>query len=409
MSPSISGGPESSGPGSGKPADPRAGRVAEMHRQTRPGLALAGGFALAAVIAAFVPHNTGPWLPLHLFLAGSLLMAICTVTVMLAVTWSSAPAPPSSVVRVQRALLITGVVGLTIARELGSGPWPVVISATLLAASLVILAAILVRVRQSAVVDRFHPAIDGYLAALFMALVGSSLGVGAATGKGDITTISAHLTINLLGLVGVVIAATLPYMTSTQLRCKMAPRATPVTLRAILALLVVATTTAALGLVVHHPITAAVGLVLYAAGIVATVAVCPRPKVRNIRWAGPRVGQLGLGVLWWLGTCIALAVHAASATSSSSGLIVALVVGGYAQILAGSLAYLVPVVRGGGHIRLADGFRITRSWLGLIAANAAAIGAITGSSVVTLAGIGVFLCDSAVRTVLLTRPTPEPP
>ena len=45
----------------------------------------------------------------------------------------------------------------------------------------------------------------------------------------------------------------------------------------------------------------------------------------------------------------------------------ALVLGGYVQILVASLAYLAPVLRGGGHVRLSAGFATTRSWLALTA------------------------------------------
>jgi hypothetical protein len=50
----------------------------------------------------------------------------------------------------------------------------------------------------------------------------------------------------------------------------------------------------------------------------------------------------------------------------------ALAVGGLAQILVASLAYLGPVLRGGGHERLTQGFALTRSWPGLALANVAA-------------------------------------
>lgn len=51
-------------------------------------------------------------------------------------------------------------------------------------------------------------------------------------------------------------------------------------------------------------------------------------------------------------------------------------IGGYAQILVASLAYLGPVLRGGGHRRLTEGFAITGSWPSLAAGNIAAVGAL---------------------------------
>ena len=52
-----------------------ATRVAVVQRQARPTLMLAAVFAVAAIVTAAVPHRTGQWLPLHLFLVGALLMA----------------------------------------------------------------------------------------------------------------------------------------------------------------------------------------------------------------------------------------------------------------------------------------------------------------------------------------------
>jgi nitrite reductase (NO-forming) len=375
-----------------------------VHRQTRPGLVVAGLFAVAAGVAVLIPHQTGPWLPLHLFLLGSMVHAISAVTVMLAVTWSAAPPPPRTVMQVQRGLLTAGVVGLVASREMGATAAAVAIAASAIAASLVILGGVLVAVRRAAVVDRFHPAIDGYLAALALAVLGSGLGAAAGTGHGSSGVVTTHLTVNLFGLVGMVIAATLPYMTATQVRSKMAPRATPAVLRCVLAVLVAATVLAAAGLATERPLVAGLGLLTYAAGIVATVAVCPLPRGRNLRWAGPRVGSLAFGVLWWIGTAMAFAISAAHGDQPSTGVVIALVVGGYAQILVGSLAYLAPVLRGGGHARLADGFRLTRSWPALVAANVAALGAVVGSSIVLVAGLLTVLGDSAVRAVLLARP-----
>ena len=77
---------------------------------------------------------------------------------------------------------------------------------------------------------------------------------------------------------------------------------------------------------------------------------------------------------------------------------VVVVVGGYAQILWGSLSYLMPMLRGGGPARLSEGFATTRSWLGLVAANAAALAAAIGIPVVVLAGaVGVWALDAATR------------
>jgi hypothetical protein len=82
-----------------------------------------------------------------------------------------------------------------------------------------------------------------------------------------------------------------------------------------------------------------------------------------------------------------------------------LVVGGYAQILASAVAYLGPVLRGGGHERLAAGFRITRSWFALVAANVAAVALVLGAPALAGLAIGAWVIDLATRLVWLAVAT----
>jgi hypothetical protein len=77
-------------------------------------------------------------------------------------------------------------------------------------------------------------------------------------------------------------------------------------------------------------------------------------------------------------------------------------IGGFAQILIASLAYLGPVLRGGGHQRLTAGFALTRSWVSLGAANAAAFAALAGHRPTLAVALAVWLVDLSVRGALLT-------
>ncbi len=212
------------------PPHPRVGnRVIEVQRHTRWALVLAGVFAVAAPVAAVVPHDTGHWLPLHLFLVGSLLCAISGATQMLGVTWSTAPAPTDAVAAGQLALMAAGAVGVALGRELDSYAL-VGIGAGASGLGLVMLAVILLWVRRWSATDRFRPAIDGYVVAAGWGVVGIALGALIAHG-GDTYVprlIEAHLAVNLFGLVGLVILATLPFFAATQLRMKMSPFATGV-------------------------------------------------------------------------------------------------------------------------------------------------------------------------------------
>lgn len=396
----------------GRGADQQARRVAIVHHQTRPTLALAAAFTFAAGVAAVVPHHTGPWLPLHLFLVGGLLTAISGATQFLAVTWSAAPPPPRALVGTQRAVLVVGVLGLGVGRELGASPVFLVAAGFAVIASLLLLQVSLVRIRTTGKLHRFRPAIDGYLVAVSFGLVGCFAGIVMAThvvaDREDLLR-SAHLIINVFGLVGLVVAATLPYMVATQVRSKMSARATPRALRSATGLLTAATVLACTGVLCAWPLVASLGFGAYAVGIAATVSLCPRIQRRQLRWAGPRIGLVAMGVIWWAGTTAGLAVTAGQGQGPSDRLLLALNIGGYAQILAGSLAYLAPVLRGGGHVRLTAGFALTRSPLALAAANAAALGALTGTAVVMITGIAIWLADTAVRAgLLITVSTANP-
>src|SRR5690242_17473126 len=101
------------------PALPRAApqRVRDAHRQARRGVSASLGFVAAALIGVVVPHETGAWLPLHLFLAGAVVLAISTVSLLLTTTWAAAPAPADRAVIAQRLLVGVGAAGVALGRE----------------------------------------------------------------------------------------------------------------------------------------------------------------------------------------------------------------------------------------------------------------------------------------------------
>lgn len=390
-------------------ATPRgsAGRVAVVQRQARVTLGLAGGFAVAAAVALVVPHRTGDWLSLHLFLAGALLLAISAATQLFAVTWAAGAPPSDRVAAVQRWLLAAGVALLATAHEL---QWPSGLIATggaLVIAALVVLGVSLERTVSGGVQRRFDVALRSYLAALAAGLGGCALGIAMATGLDApmyARVRAAHLTLNLLGLVGLVIAGTLPSFSATQARVKMSPRASGRAQSLVLAWLVGALGATTVGFLAALPAVAAVGLSAYAAGVLGLVTLLPMIRAKQLRWAGPRLVQLGAGVAWWVGATVMVTWQAGHGSATFTPTVVGvLVVGGYAQILAAAVAYLGPVLRAGGHQQLTAGFRTTRSWLGLGAANVAATALVFGAPEVAGAAIFVWVIDTAARAVLLVR------
>lgn len=382
------------------------GRVVEVHAQTRRGLLIAAVFVVAAVVTGVMRVRAGWWLPLHLFVVGGLLSAISATTQMLAVTWSAGPAPRPLVAAAQRWALAAGATALVVGRETEQ-TWLFVAGGTTVVVAMLGLASMLIRLRRQAVTPRFVPAIEAYVAATVAGAVGMSIGILLGTGRavgGAVELRNVHLVLNVFGLVGLVIAGTLPFFAATQVRSKMSPRATPTAMRVTFAALAVAVVVAAAGHLIERPGVVAGGLITYVLGLLAIARLLPISARGRLRWAGPRVVQLAAGVGWWAAMTVALAVAAIRETDDRA-ILQALVIGGFAQILVASLAYLGPVLRGGGHRRLAAAFAITRSWVSLAAGNTAAVAALVGHRLALAAALVIWFTDVAFRAGRLLTTT----
>lgn len=386
-----------------------ADRVRLSHAQTRTTLRLALAFIAAAALAAAA--GSARWLPLHLFLAGAVALAISGVSLMLTVTWSAAPAPPDRWVAAQRACIAVGAAGVAVGRQAELGDAAIAAAGVAYVAGLALLATVLLVTARRGVERRFDPAVAAYLTAIALGTVGVALGAWMAVGTPSATTRGAHVTLNVLGLVGLVVGGTLPFFAATVGRTKMASHASA--RRLVLSLCWQAATVllAVVALSAGATALAGVGFGGYALGILAILESLPRPTRRQLQWAGPRLLALWAGGLWWAAAVVATAVDATAGRAVlGDRWLVVLVVAGYAQILWGSLAYLLPMLRGGGHERLAEGFASTRSWLGLGAVNAAGFSAATAQpSAVTAVAIAAWVLDSAWRaarvgTTRATRP-----
>lgn len=388
-----------------------AGRVTAVHRQTRASLRWCLAFLVASVATAVLDGDAGRWAPLHLFLVGSLLTAISTATQFLSVTWSAAPAPPDRMALAQRGTLVAGASLLVLARRLDWPGWVAATGGALVVLALVLLAVSLGRIRRGAVVDRFLPAVDAYLVATAFGVAGSVLGAVVAAGvrsEHHDRLVTAHLGLNLFGLVGLVIAGTLPYMVATQARTTRSDRATPGAVWAVVATMAAASAVMAVGALSDDERLRASGLAVYALAVLAVVRLLPRLRRRQFEWAGPRLVQLLCGIAWWAAMTGVLAWVAVDGGDPGPAR-VALVVGGYAQILTASIAYLAPVVRGGGHAHLGRGLRRTRSWIAPVAGNAAGVAALVESRTALAVTLGVWALDSTVRAAAsLRRPGSAP-
>ncbi len=376
-----------------------ADRVLRAHRQVRWTAPVVALFVAAALVAA---ATTNRWAALHLALAGATVLLVSAVAVMLTVTWSAAPAPSDRVVALQRTAVAVGVAALVGGREAGTPSWVPVAGAASYAVGLVLLAGVLVVTVRRGVQRRFDVPVAGYVVALGAGLVGAALGALLVVGTVAGGARDAHRVVNLLGLVGIVVSSTLPFFAATVGRSKMAAVATPRRLVAALAGQAVALTLAVVGLLTAVAAVAAVGLALYAAGLVVVMALLPRPTRRQLRWAGPRLVGLWVGTAWWaVAVAVAAAQVAVGRSPFSDPWTVVLVVAGYGQVAWGSLAYLLPVLRGGGHERLSAGFALTRSWPGLVAVNVVGVALVAGLAPVAAVALALWCLDAAARAVLL--------
>lgn len=382
-----------------RPARPRgaADRVPRSHAQTRRTLRLVLAFLAAGVVTG--PFTGGWWLTLHLVLAGGVVLAISGVSLMLTVTWSAAPAPPDRWVTAQRWAIAAGAVGVAVGRADPGAPRALVAAgAVAYLAGLVGLAVLLVVTVRRGVERRFDPAVGAYVLAVVAGVAAASLGGWMALTAVTPALRDAHVAANLLGLVGLTVVGTLPYFAGTVVRARMSPRATRGRLLAATAWQASAVTLCAVALAGGWRPWATVPLVGVALGIVAVLALLPRPTRRQLRWAGPRVVALWLACGWWvLAVGLAAVRTATDRPAFTSQVLALLVVAAYGQLLWASLSYLLPMLRGGGHERLSDGFATTRSWAGLFAVNLAGVALVAGTDPVALAAGSVWVFDAAWR------------
>ena len=354
-----------------RPAGP-TGRIAAAQREARRTLAVGVAFALAAAVSAVIPHDTGTWLPLHLLLAGALTLAVSGVAPLLAVGWSAGPAVPARLAFAQRWLLTGGVAGLAWGREAEAPAGVLVVAGSSVVASLVLLAVALALVARGRVEKRFDGALRSYAAAIASALVATGLGLASFGGGAPSGWRDAHVALNLLGFLGLVVAGTLPFFVATQARTKRPARATVRAQDVATAVLVCSVGLSVGGALADQHAVAAVGYGGYAAGLLLVLRQLPWLPWRKAAWGGPRLVMTWAALAWWLVAVGMASIRAARGVPPLAGdVLVVLGVGGYAQLLAASLAYLGPVLRGGGHKRLSAGFAVTRSWTALASVNAA--------------------------------------
>jgi nitrite reductase (NO-forming) len=314
---------------------------------------------LAALVAiTLVQHHIpeSPWLLVHLLLLGAVTNAIFV--------WSSHFADALLRRRVtagsrrwQACRLLALNVGIvTVVAGMVGALWVLTLVGSVVVGAAAAAHAITLALQaRSALPSRFGATVRYYVCASLALPVGA--GLGAALARGTVEPwhgrlVIAHITLNLLGWIGLTVMGTLVTLWPTMLRTRIAEGAERVA-RQALPILVGAVVVTVVGALCGLQMLAAVGAAAYLGGVLWAV----RPLAQVARTKAPSAyssWSVMAAVVWLVGSLLGLvAVLVASPTwelvTDRLGLLVIPLAAGFAaQILLGALTYLVPVVLGGG-------------------------------------------------------------
>lgn len=314
---------------------------------------------LVAAIVVALAHPVMPaprWLLIHLVLLGAVTHSILVWSRHFADALLHTPAQPGDrrLQSIRLFMLNAGV--LAALAGVVTENWPVTVAgATAVGTAVVWHGASLVVGLRRALPSRFGATVHYYVASAALLPFGLVLGSLLARGQGNPTheqVMVAHVSINVLGWMGVTAVGTLLTLWPTMLRTRVpagAERAARDALPVLVGAVVVIAGTAVLGAL---PLVA-VGLAGYLTGL----ALVGRPFVAAARVRPPTsypTWSVLAGLLWLVGVLVFLIPAFATAPSWAvagdrfTAVTPVLAAGFGAQLLLGALSYLVPVVLGGG-------------------------------------------------------------
>ena len=315
---------------------------------------VAAVFALLAVTAAASTPlwPAGRWVAVHLFILGVLANTVIAMSLHFATTLTRTRDGDA---RILLWLVNVGTVSV-IGGRLWDITWLVAAGATLVSGAVAVNLRTIRAMRRAAVGARFAFVVRSYerahAAFLLGALLGAIIAAGAAPGTWYSAIRIAHVHVNVLGFGGLTLLATLVFFGPTMLRTRIEPDADAVAARALqwgvaaLAIAVAALLVTGAGGPWATPgrVAAGLGLLGYAA---ATAAVCA-PVVRAARRAGDaQLRPHVVGACAWF--TAGVAADAVAVLLRSPVLLdvaaLAVLVGGLAQAILASTAYVVTVVR----------------------------------------------------------------
>jgi nitrite reductase (NO-forming) len=322
------------------------------------GVALAMVFIVAAAVA--VAAGRGPWMALHLVLAGAAGTAIIAVMPFFAAALSMAPPAPVWLRMAAVALAAIGASSIAVAVPaglralalLGAGAYVLGISG---------LAAGLVHASVRGLGSRHRVIVGGYGIGVVFVLLGVTLVIAYVHGFVTVTSQWAtlkpvHAWLNLIGFIGLTLAATYLHLVPTLLGARVVSDRLTVAGIAGLAFGVVGVS---LGFVVESDIVVRVGGMMALAGGAAVPLMAVRAArqpgrgrwTTELPWHEFTTASLVASTVWFalgIGTAaLGTLVHGASPAAWSVAQVgVPLVVGSVLQAIVASATHLVPTLRG---------------------------------------------------------------
>ncbi|GAB3159214.1 hypothetical protein GCM10027290_63780 [Micromonospora sonneratiae] len=331
---------------------PVTGRARWHRRISALPLAYLAGIVVVGCIHPFLP--TWRWLLIHLLLLGAVTNAIVVWSAHFTAAVLRVPAPANRRAETLRLVLLN--IGIVVVLT-GGGldiPWVGMAGATVVFVAVTAHLAWLTARLRAALPTRLAITVRYYLAASAALLIGIPVGAWMMGVDDDFRPhlLLFHAHVNLLGWVTLTVLGTLLTLWPTVLRTRMADNAVRAASKALpfalagLALL-------GTGLLTWWRPVAFVGLALFATG--AVIALRPALTVAQGKQPASFAAWSIASASGWL--LVALAIDTgtllfspgpAEAMENFSDVLVPLLVGFTAQILIGALAYLMPVVLGGG-------------------------------------------------------------
>ncbi|MEX1091835.1 MAG: hypothetical protein WEF28_01640 [Acidimicrobiia bacterium] len=378
----------------------RGNRVIASHSIARRSFLGAAGFAVvAAVWSMLVLVRGGSWWgPMHAFVAGTVLLAISGASQMFTITWAASIPPKASLAAAQRWLIGAGVVSALVGVT-AEIPLLIWIGSASVAGGLIVLGVSIAQAVRRSLLRRFDLSARFYFLAFAAGVVGVALGafLGSGTSGAEYQThrlVHSHL--NLVGLVGFTIIGTIPTFLPTVAHHRAVSGKEAIVgwwMCVGAALAIPAGLIGPPELVGIGTVLAGFAGLLILGGIEVRLWSKGRKKVPFL--------QVSAGMLWLVVWALVDGIDLVTGGTMVpfGGWTAAAVIAGVGQVLAGSLAYLVPVLIGSPLTSNLD--RMTRNpAIALIAANLTGLSLAAGWSGAAVASGAIWFVDLAARLTL---------